>query len=566
MNETLGENWTFSDIPYTRPEVKDFQARFDDLTRRAKAAASAEELLQVVRERDALQQEVSLCQSIATIRAFHDVTDAFYQREMQETLPQLEMLDSQSLAMAIAESPFAPAVDEVFGPRLRELLTLDHRLHAEGKELQAKIAQLSAQYQQRVASAKYRVQGETLSGGQLRAALSSPDRSRRKAAFEAQQETVLAQAEEMEALLRELIHARIDLARANGFDNFADYGDLAMMRLGYGRAELDEFCRQVQTHITPIYLRLQEEQRRRLGVDALMPYDRPLVFPAGNAVPAAADELPRAARRMYHALGPEAGAFFDEMVRREMLDVAGSPNKIAGMGFCDMLGAPWRMPFVFANCDGTASDVAVYTHELGHGLQGYLSIRAQPVTDYVGLGPDLAEVHSKTMELLSQPYARDFFGDQAGQFLTEHRYDFIKELCAFCSIHTFETWIYEHPDASLAEWAEMFDRTERSFGRSQNNEPWREQMLAGCDLFTNTPLYMFPRYVVSYALSIVCAQQLKAAYDADPAAGWARYRALCASGGSKPYAETLAAAGLPLPYAPGVVETMAREMTAEIWG
>ena len=359
MNETLSENWTFSDIPYTRPDMETLQARYDALTRRAKAAGTAEELLQVVRERDALQQEVSLCQSIATIRAFHDVTDAFYQREMQETLPQLEMLDSQSLAMAVAESPFAPAVDEAFGPRLRELLTLDHRIHAEGKELQARIAQLSAQYQQRVASAKYRVQGETLSGGQLRAALASPDRSRRKAAFE-----------------------------------------------------------------------------------------------------------------------------------------------------------------------------------------------AQPVTDYVGLSPDLAEVHSKTMELLSQPYARDFFGDQAGQFLTEHRYDFIKELCAFCSIHTFETWIYEHPDASLAEWAEMFDRTERSFGRSQNNEPWREQMLAGCDLFTNTPLYMFPRYVVSYALSIVCAQQLKAAYDADPAAGWARYRALCASGGSKPYAETLEDAGLSLPFAP----------------
>lgn len=56
--------------------------------------------------------------------------------------------------------------------------------------------------------------------------------------------------------------------------------------------------------------------------------------------------------------------------------------------------------------------------------------------------------------------------------------------------------------------------------------------------------------MVSYALSIVCAQQLKAAYDADPVDGWARYHALCASGGSKLYAETLAAAGLELPYAP----------------
>lgn len=207
----------------------------------------------------------------------------------------------------------------------------------------------------------------------------------------------------------------------------------------------------------------------------------------------AAEELPRAARRMYHSLSPEAGAFFDEMVRHDLLDVTGSPNKISGMGFCDMLGAPYRMPFIFANCDGTAGDVTVYTHELGHGLQGYLSIRSQPVADYAGLSPDLAEVHSKTMELLAQPYARDFFGNHAPQFLTEHRYDFIKEMCAFCSIHTFETWLYEHPDASLAQWAEEFDRTEKSFGRAQNNEPWRQQVLAGCDpIHQHGPVYVPP--------------------------------------------------------------------------
>ena len=118
--------------------------------------------------------------------------------------------------------------------------------------------------------------------------------------------------------------------------------------------------------------------------------------------------------------------------------------------------------------------------------------------------------------------------------------------------------------AGLAEQrAVEFDRTEKVFGRAQNNEPWRQQVLAGCDLFTNTAIYMFPRYVVSYALSIVCAQQLKAAYDADPVDGWARYHALCASGGSKLYAETLADAGLELPYAPGVVERLARELAAQ---
>ena len=563
----MNESWKFSDIPYTSPDVEALQTRYDALTRRARAAACPEDLLDVVLQRDALQQEVALCQSIATIRAFHDVTDEFYQRELQETLPRLEgSLDSQSLAAAIAGSPYAPALDRAFGPQLRRLLTLDHQIHAGGRDLQARISQLTALYQQLTASAKYPVQGELLSGGQLRAALASRDRARRKAAYDAQQQTVLENAGQLEDILRQLVHARIDLARANGFDSFADYGDLAQQRLGYGRAELDAFCRQVQTHITPLYLRLQEEQRQRLGVEALLPYDRALVFPEGNAVPVAAEELPEAARRMYHALSPEAGEFFDEMVRHDLLDVTGSPNKISGMGFCDMLGAPYRMPFIFANCDGTAGDVTVYTHELGHGLQGYLSIRSQPLADYVGLSPDLAEVHSKTMELLAQPYARDFFGNHAPQFLTEHRYDFIKEMCAFCSIHTFETWLYEHPDASLAQWAEEFDRIEKSFGRARNNEPWRQQVLSGCDLFTNVALYMFPRYVVSYALSIVCAQQLKAAYDADPADGWARYHALCASGGSRTYAETLSDAGLPLPYAPGVVESLAQDLARQFWG
>ena len=70
----MNESWKFSDIPYTSPDVEALQTRYDALTRRARAAACPEDLLDVVRQRDALQQEVALCQSIATIRAFHGKT------------------------------------------------------------------------------------------------------------------------------------------------------------------------------------------------------------------------------------------------------------------------------------------------------------------------------------------------------------------------------------------------------------------------------------------------------------------------------------------------------------
>ena len=215
----MNENWKFSDIPYHRPDVEALQARYDALTRRAREARSPEELVEIVRQRDALQQEVGLCQAVAFIRAFHDVTDEFYQTELQETMPRLEgSLDSQSLAAAIAESPYATALDQAFGPQLRRLLTLDHQIHAGGRDLQARISQLTALYQQLTASAKYPVHGELLSGGQLRAALASRDRARRKAAYDAQQQTVLENAGQLEDILRQLVHARIDLARANGFE------------------------------------------------------------------------------------------------------------------------------------------------------------------------------------------------------------------------------------------------------------------------------------------------------------------------------------------------------------
>ena len=73
----MNDNWKFSDLPYTSPDVEALQARYDALTQRAKDAQGPEELLEVVRQRDALQQEVALCQSIAFIRAFHDVTDEY---------------------------------------------------------------------------------------------------------------------------------------------------------------------------------------------------------------------------------------------------------------------------------------------------------------------------------------------------------------------------------------------------------------------------------------------------------------------------------------------------------
>lgn len=236
----MNDNWKFSGLPYTSPDAEALQARYDALAQRAKDAQDPEDLLEVVRQRDALQQEVALCQSIATIRAFHDVTDEFYQRELQETLPRLETLDTQSLSITIADSPYAAAVDEAFGPQLRRLLTLDQRLHTGGKELQARISRLTAQYQQLAASTKYQVQGETLSGGQLRFALTSTHRERRKAAYDAQQLKAAYDADPVDGWAR--YHA---LCASGGSKLYAETLAAAGLELPYAPGVVERLAREL---------------------------------------------------------------------------------------------------------------------------------------------------------------------------------------------------------------------------------------------------------------------------------------------------------------------------------
>ncbi len=69
----------------------------------------------------------------------------------------------------------------------------------------------------------------------------------------------------------------------------------------------------------------------------------------------------------------------------------------------------------------------------------------------------------------------------------------------------------------------------------------------------NMGVYMFPRYLISYALSEMCAMDLFRRMQEDPQAAWRSYEILCSSGGSRNYPDTLAQAGLEPAYAPGRV-------------
>lgn len=548
------KKYKFSELEYKANDFAQVQNKLNTFIDQIRSAGSLEAVLKVIYAHDALMEEVSLAYSLAYIRTSLDCTDGFYAQAVQHEGAGLAQLDSTAYYQALLESPFLPQLEEQFGPELRPRLEQAFRLNAAGHDLMAQAEVLSNRYQQKKAMLQVDFRGKTYSEGEMFALYDDPDRQTRIDARKAVSEAYLAQKQEFAPMLLELVKLRDGIAKANGFENYLEYVNASYHRRGYGEAEMAAFCQQVKRDLVPLLVDLQEEQRAALGLDKLMSYDTGLRFTDGNAVPAGdAAYLTEASKKIYDTISPAFGDFFRAMVETESLDVAASANKVAGMGFCNHFAKDYY-PYVFGNCNGTLDDVTVFTHEIGHAWQGYLAAENMKLSILGDMPLDAVEIPSKTMELFTYPYAEAFFGKDAEKFRQGHFRDALREIAAYCAIHEFNTWIYTHVGASFEELVAKELEIEKLYYPDMDRGELEVYAIQGAELIRNMAVYMFPRYVISYSLSEMCAMELFRRSQTDAADAWVSYEKLCASGGSRSYPDTLAQAGLEPAYAEGSVK------------
>ncbi len=551
------EPYKFSELPYTPTDFPAVQEKLQELTAKVQEAKSVEELLELDHQCDTMLDEVGYNATLAYIRASLDCTDAFYQNAAQQEGMGTATLDQAPYVQALLDSPFFPELEKRFGPEYRPRIEQQIKLKSAGLELMARESLLINQYQQKKAMLKIPFRGESCPEAKMYALFEDPDRQTRIDARKATFEAFLTQKEDLAPILLELIKLRMEMAKANGFESYLDYVNLGFHRRGYGEKELSAFCEQVKTDLVPLLRQLREEQRKELGVDKLMSYDLAVRFKDGNARPAGdAAYLTEASKKMYDGLSPKFGKFFRDMVDSESLDVTASPNKVAGMGFCAAVKEGY-LPYVFGNCNGTNSDVAVFTHEIGHAWQGYLTGQQGYPLVFRDMALDAVEIPSKTMELFSYPYAEGFFGKDAEKFCQGHFREALVEIAAYCTLHELNTWIYTHSGASFDEIAAAYAVIEKQYEPDLDYGELQPYVEQGASLLRNLAIYSFPRYVISYSLSEMCAMELFARMQSDPKAAWASFERLCASGGSRSYPDTLRQAGLEPAYAPGSVKKVA---------
>lgn len=548
----------FSQLSYQRPDYSACQETLNALAQRAKSAPNYAALRAVIDEKNDLTTQIDLLASVAFIRCYLDSSDAFYAKEMQENDQASALLDDAPYLEALLNTPFKKELDADLSPMYLAGLEDRLRLTAKGKDLQAKSAQLINQYQQLKATLRIPFRGEELSEGQMTPYLTSTDRETRREACLALYGAYAAHAEEFNSILSQMVKTRIAMAKANGFDRFMDFANLGMGRRSYGQAELLAFCAQVKRDLVPLAEKLSKLQAQRLGLPILTSYDASCYFPDGNPKPVGdGDVLLEAAKGMYDKLGDEIGGLFRTMANNGYIDISASPNKISGMGFCTALHK-LKMPYVFGACDGSIHDASTLTHEIGHAYQMWLCMEKLPMPEHCEMPNDVIEIPSKAMEQFTAPFAELFFGADADKFRFHHMQYTVEEICAFCATHEFESWLYENPKASAQERIDRFNQTMLQYTPGVDRSEGLELQEKGTSLFRNMGVYMFPAYVISYALTDMGALELRERAQADFPAAWRDYRALCAAGNTKDYPGLLETAGLHTAYAPGAVARAAQ--------
>lgn len=553
----------FEEMKYERPNIEKIGDSFTALAEKAKQAKDGKEIVEIY---DTLQQEGDALNTSATIASIHhtiDIRDEFYNGENDYFDENTPIIADKELSLyrALLSSPYKKALAEKYGDILLEKMEIavkssDERLIPLQQEENA----LETEYQKIYASARILFQGEEKTVPQMSPYKQSTDRAVRKAAFEAEGNFFDSKREELDEIYDKMVKNRTKQAQMLGFDTFTPLGDIRMERVGYTRKDIEECREQVVQGIVPVAAELKKMQAKRIGIDSLKYYDDIAYFKDGNPTPTGTPEqILAAGQTMYQKLSPQTAEFIDFMMNGDLFDVLSKPGKAPG-GYCTYI-PKYKSPFIFSNFNGTAGDVDVLTHEAGHAFAAYVAAGKNLPNTLRSPGLESCEIHSMSMEFLTQEYHHLFFGENTAKYELSHAEDTIFFMPYGCQVDEFQQEVYNRPHLTPKERNELWLELEHKY------RPWNdfEQIpfySRGAGWQRQLHIYEAPFYYIDYVLAQAIALQFFLADNKDKSDAWQRYMALVEKAGTLSYKDLVHAANFKTPFETGCMDTIGKEMYA----
>lgn len=540
----------FSEMPYERPDLDKVKRELGDLTGRLKAAKSYEEARAVFLEKEAAERHVDTLATLASIRNSIDTRDEFYDGEMNfwnAAGPELEEYDKAWTAAMLA-SPFRKDFAAEYGDLM--FVNAEIELKTFAPEIVPQLQRendLTQEHQKLIASAKVPFEGKTYTLAQMGPFQSDADDARRLAAWRAVGQWYKDNQPELDRIYDELTHLRGEMGRKLGYEGYTPLGYYRMKRNCYTKEDVESFRAAVRKYLVPLADRVFRAQAQRIGVAYPLSYaDNALKFRSGNPRPqGTADDIIAQGKKFYDELSPETSEFFQTMLDNDLMDVLATEGK-AGGGYCTGI-MDYKVPFIFANFNGTQGDVEVVTHEAGHAFACWMN-RDRVPGSYVWPGMEACEVHSMSMEFMAWPWTEGFFGPDTKKYLYSHLAGALTFIPYGTLVDHFQHEVYANPDMTPAQrhavWKELqgqympWVRLDGDIPFFADGEAWQRQ----------SHIYGAPFYYIDYCLAQTVALELWALLQKDKEAAWEKYMAYTKQGGSRTFTELLENAGLDTPF------------------
>lgn len=550
----MNDAWKFSELKYARPDLRVYQAMFEDSARRVEEATEGEEVLQTILEVDEMSRRADDLVRVALIRNTMDTKNPFYMEQQRWFDENMIYYDEAVLKFkdAVYNSAFRGYIEEMLGAEYFIDADIQRKTFSEDCiELYQKEGELATEYQAILESIEVEILGENRDLNQLKALFGHEDRSVRKEAFDALAKHLKKNEARLEEIWDGLIKVRNQIGQNLGHENYITAGYLDNRHLYYTPEDVEVFRNQVVGELVPLCEKLYKAQQERLGLDELMTYDEKAVFPGGNIHGIGnAEEMMQRTAELYHALSPETGEFIDFMLEHELIDYEDRPGK-ASISYGIILLAK-KAPFVFTRFNGTSADFQVATGDIGEAFVRYVASNKQQIKEYYDPSTEVLETYALSMGQFAYDYAEILFGDEADKCRFYNMQDLISVIVSACLVDEFEHICYANPDLTPKERTAEWRRLEKKY------MPWRkydeEFMERGGYWYSVPHIFIYPLYYIGYSLARVHALEMKKKYAEDPKGTWQNFMELIEQGGKLNYKEIVEKAGLTPLFQEGAVK------------
>ena len=545
----------FHDIPYQRPDLTRALKDLNGLIEYFKSSKTLNEANQALKTYYEAMDQLSLSQELAMIRYTLNTKDPFYVEEQaffNQESPKIAEV-SHRFTKALLDTPFKDALKELHGSLFIEKYEQHQKVFS--SDIMEDLAlenELSTAHSKLMSSAVIHFDGKELNLSMMAPYATSSDRKVRKEAALKVSEFFQHNEQAFDDIYDKLVSVRTNIAKTLGYPSFVELAYDRLGRLDYNQHDVFTYRKSIVEDIIPYVGTLYKRQQKRTGLDAFKRYDEPYTFKSGPAKPKGdAKALLEKADTMYKEMSETTHKFFKFLRSHDALDVEARPNKEGG-GYCTILPV-YKLPFIFANFNGTSGDVDVLTHEAGHALQMYLSKDLIP--EYRMPTLEAAEIHSMSMEFIAWPWMDLFFEEDTQKYYIQHLESALKFLPYGALVDHFQHEVYSKPHMTKDERKKTYRDLEKIYlpHRDYEDDHFMEK---GTFWYRQSHIFQVPFYYIDYTLAQVVALEFWSKYQKDPVKTLKTYVDICSEGGSKPFKKLITSHGLSNVFEPNAIKTI----------